>query len=88
MYYGGDIMITLRLSNDLEKHIENIATSAGITKSELVRNSLIEYLSKHKMKTAWDLGRNLFGKYKSGKSNLSTFSSTIIRKKLRKKFNK
>ncbi|ODS30968.1 MAG: Ribbon-helix-helix protein, copG family [Candidatus Scalindua rubra] len=78
-------MITLRLSSELEKDIENIAKSAGITKSELVRKSLIEYVSKYQFKNAWDLGKDLFGKYKSGKTNLSTSSHTIFREKLRKK---
>ena len=78
-------MITLRLNDDLEKSIEKISKDSGISKSELIRKSVVEYMAKFQNKNAWELGRDLFGKYKSGKRNLSTSAGTILREKLRKK---
>lgn len=78
-------MITLRLSDDLEKQIENAAKSSGITKSELVRKSLIQYLSKGQNKSAWELGQHLFGRYQSGTNDLSTSSRAVFRERLKKK---
>ncbi len=80
-------MITLRLNRELEKNVERISKRMGISKSELVRNSLTEYLTKYNDNSAWKVGKDLFGKYKSGNSNLSASASIIFREKIRKKRN-
>lgn len=76
-------MITLRLDSELEKRLNSIAEVLGISKSELVRKSLLAYLDQVVRSCAWDLGRDLFGKYSSGRTDLSVNRKSILRQKLR-----
>ena len=78
-------MITLRLDTELEKAINNTAKNLGLTKSELIRKSIREYLTKLKKPTPWETGEDLFGKYSSGRGDLSTRRKDLIKDKLRAK---
>jgi hypothetical protein len=78
-------MITLRLDPKTEQDINNTAKDLGITKSELIRKSILEYLSKLGTANAWDVGQDLFGKYSSGLNNLSTERKKILKAKIRAK---
>jgi len=78
-------MITLRLDPTLEQAINNTAKNLGLTKSELIRKSILEYLSKLGKANAWEVGQDLFGKYSSGLYNLSTERKEIVKKKTRAK---
>jgi len=74
-------MITLRLDSDLEKNINNIAHQMGVTKSELIRQSITAFIEKVEHPSPWELGNSLFGKYASGKDNLSRDRKAIIKEK-------
>ncbi len=78
-------MITLRLDPKLEKKISNTAKNLGVTKSDLIRQSLVEYLAKLDNQNAWEVGYDLFGKYSSGEGNLSLDRKEIIKAKIRDK---
>ena len=79
-------MITIRLKPELEKMLEVTAKRFGMTKSELVRQSIEEYLKKIEAEPSpWELGKDLFGKYSSGKGNLSKDRKKFLREKLLKK---
>lgn len=80
-------MLTLRLSSDMEEKLNNIAQALGIPKSEIVRKSLKAYLKQLEHNNAWGAGKDLFGKYASGKSDLSENRKTILKKKLQDKRN-
>ncbi len=75
-------MITLRLDPTLEQAINNSAKNLGVTKSDLIRKSIIEYLGKLGKQNAWEAGQDLFGKYNSGRNNLSTDRKAIIKDKI------
>ena len=78
-------MITLRLDSELEKNINNIAHQMGITKSELIRKSITAFIEKIEQPSPWELGNNIFGKYASGKDNLSTDRKMIVKEKIKAK---
>ena len=78
-------MITLRLDQKLEQQINNTAKNLGVTKSELIRKSIGEYLSKLEQPNAWELGADIFGKYSSGLGNLSSDRKELIQSKIRAK---
>ncbi|MEA1933127.1 MAG: CopG family transcriptional regulator [Thermodesulfobacteriota bacterium] len=78
-------MITLRLDSKLEQDLNNTAKYLGITKSELIRKSIHDYINKLRKPNAWEIGENLFGKYSSGLSNLSTNRKELIKNKLKAK---
>ena len=59
--------ISVRLDDDLEHDLESVALRTGHSKSYIIKESLKEYLAKQKPQpTAYDLGKDLFGKYGSG----------------------
>jgi len=75
-------MITLRLDPILEQAVNNTAKNLGLTKSDLIRKSILEYLGKLGKQNAWEAGQDLFGKYNSGRNNLSTDRKAIIKDKI------
>jgi len=78
-------MITLRLDPKLEQAVNNTAKNLGLTKSELIRKSISEYLGTLKQPSPWEAGKDLFGKYSSGLGDLSSKRKELIKGKLRAK---
>jgi len=78
-------MITLRLDSKLEQSINNTAKNLGLTKSELIRKSISEYLGKLESPSAWETGETLFGKYSSGLGNLSANRKELLKHKIKAK---
>ncbi|MEE9336762.1 MAG: ribbon-helix-helix domain-containing protein [Methylococcaceae bacterium] len=81
-------MITLRLDQKLETDIQAMATMMGLSKSELIRVSVAEFIQKQKKPNAWELGAELFGKYASGKGDLSVNRKALMKDKIRAKQNR
>ena len=80
-------MITLRLDPKIEQNVQNTAKILGITKSELIRKSIVNYLTKLSKSSPWELGENYFGKYSSGQNNLSTDRKMFLKTKIMAKKN-
>ena len=78
-------MMTLRIDEDLEKKIERASVNLGISKSELLRRSVQEFIAGMTKPDPWDVGKDLFGKYRSGRHDLSMNRKTIIRDLLSRK---
>jgi len=78
-------MITIRLDPTLEQAVNNTAKNLNLTKSDLIRKSLIAYLEKFGNQGAWESGKELFGKYYSDYSNLSTDRKAILKDKIKAK---
>jgi len=78
-------MITLRLNPTLEKTVQKTADAFGISKSELVRESIISYLDNLKKPSAWELGADLFGQHSSQDGNRSKNRKDLIRQKIQKR---
>ena len=65
MYYermSGMDIITLRLDSELEKTINSVAQQLGVSKSELIRKSITDFIDKLEKPFPWELGSNVFGK--------------------------
>ncbi len=78
-------MITLRLDPALEQQVNLTAQNLGITRSEFVRKSIVHYIQTQKSKSAWEIGQDLFGKYSSGQTNLSSDRKEILKERVRAK---
>jgi len=78
-------MITLRLNPELEKTINDTAHRLGLSKSELIRKSVTEYIVKLEKPSAWELGNDIFGKYASGQNNLSKDRKALLKERIRAK---
>jgi len=79
-------MITVRLPKEMEKKIEALSQKKLTTKSEIIKEALQEYLEKQEnLEKPFDLGKELFGKYGSGKGNLSIEYKKKVREKVHAK---
>ncbi|WPD22222.1 MAG: hypothetical protein SD837_18720 [Candidatus Electrothrix scaldis] len=78
-------MITLRIDQNLEQLLKSTAKNLGLTKSELVRRSILDYIARLKPQNAWDAGQDLFGKQASGRDDLSARRKELVKDKVRAK---
>ncbi len=85
MRYWREWMITLRLDPKLEKTISNIAQQMGVSKSELIRKSIIAFIDKLDKPTPWELGGEIFGRYASEQGNLSRDRKSLLKDKIKAK---
>ena len=61
--------ISVRLDHALEHDLESVALRTGQSKSHIIKQSLKEYLAKQNPQpTAYELGKDLFGKLGSGET--------------------
>ena len=72
-------MITLRLDPKLEKTIKDLAHQMGVSKSELIRKSITEYLERLEKPSAWELGQDVFGKYSSENPHLAKGRKELVK---------
>jgi len=82
-------MLSIRLPQDLEEDLTALAKSEQATKTEIVKIALSTYIRERthlKAKTPYELGKDLFGKYGSGKGDLSTTYKTKLKEKLSEKY--
>ncbi|PKA03993.1 transcriptional regulator [Leptospira ellisii] len=57
---------------ELERKLDSFAKSEGKSRSEIVKDSILEYIKNHgRIKTPFELGEDLFGKHASGISDLA-----------------
>ena len=78
-------MITLRLDPQLEQLLKKTAENMGLSKSELIRRSILDYIDRLKPRNAWDAGHDLFGKHASGRDDLSVRRKELVKDKIRAK---
>lgn len=79
-------MMTLRLDDGLAQKIEWASESLKISKSELIRRSVVNYLEQISKPTPWELGKDLFGKFDSGVSTLAETRKNIVKQKMQEKY--
>lgn len=78
--------ISLRLDEKLAKQLAAAAHQEGVSKSEFVRRCLEASLADRQTRpSAWELGKDLFGRYNSGRSDLSVRSEEIVRERIHAK---
>ncbi len=77
-------MFSIRLPDDLEKKLERVSKEEKKPKSRIVKEALASYLEQHSRKpTAYELGKDLFGKYDLGIKNLARDHKKIYAEMLR-----
>ena len=74
-------MITLRLDPEMEKQVELYSKIKGISKSELVRESICEYLDTRLKPSLFEAGKEYFEKYELDDEDLSNNSEDILRRR-------
>lgn len=73
-------MLTVRLSENLEHELNNLSEQQHITKSEIVKQAILEYI-KANCKTPYETGKDLFG----CDENCITDSSITYKQKIRRR---
>ena len=75
--------VSVRLDDDLQGKLDSAAKMQGVSKSELIRRCVKDYLDRSNIENpAWELGKSLFGQVGSGRSDLSANHKRIFREKL------
>ena len=70
----------------MQRAIARAARSAGVSKSEFVRRCLQERLARESTASRlYEIGKGRFGKYGSGRSDLSQNAEEILRERFRAK---
>ncbi len=79
-------MTTIRLNAEYEKKLEQIAKHEKTTKSTIIKKALEKYFNDYFNDTsAFERGKDLFGKYGSGKVNLSKDYKKLLKERIREK---
>jgi len=82
-------MLSVRLDSSLEEQLNFLAKEQSVSKSKIIKDSLVCYFdmlkSKNKQKSSYELGEDLFGKYSSGKADLSTTYKQKLKDKIHAK---
>ncbi|MCK5897744.1 MAG: CopG family transcriptional regulator [Methylococcales bacterium] len=81
-------MLTLRLDSQLEQTIKILSQQMGISKSELIRKSILEFIDRSEAPSAWTLGEGVFGNHTSGQGNLSKDRKRLLKEQLLLKMSK
>ncbi len=79
-------MISLRIPPELERKLDSFAKSKGKSRSEIVKESILEYIKNHSLsKTPFELGEDLFGKYSADNKQLSQDRKSVLKEILKDK---
>ena len=84
-------MISVRLDENIENQLNTLAQQKDTSKSKVIKEALVYYFdmlkNENEQKSAYELGSELFGKYSSGKDDLSTTYKQKIKDKINAKNN-
>ncbi len=79
-------MSSIRLPKDFETKLSDLAEIEKTTKSEIIKKALRHYFeSFDQHATPFELGKDLFGLYGSGKGDLSQNYKILMKGKVREK---
>ena len=81
-------MTTVRLPDDIEKKLAILSHTKKKSKSELIKEALEQFFHQQgNEKDSYELGKEYFGQYGSGKGNLSVEYKKLIKEKINAKRN-
>jgi len=81
-------MTTVRLPDDIEKKLATLSRTKKKSKSELIKEALEQFFHKEgNEKDSYELGKDYFGQYGSGKGNLSIDYKRLLKEKINVKRN-
>lgn len=79
--------ISIRLEKSIEEALRQRLLQLGMPLSEFIREAIREKLSREEeTPNPYELGKHLFGRYGSGRDDLSSNRKAILKEKLRAKY--
>ncbi len=83
---GGDFVLSLRLSKELERKVQTYSQRAQISKSDFVREAIEQYIANQEATLEPSLlGEDLWGNHGSGEGDLSITYKMRLKEKLHEK---
>ncbi len=80
-------MLNVRIDKEMEKSLSELSRSHSISKSEIVKKALQDYLNKQQTtQSAYDLGKDLFGVASGGSPQGSKQYKQNLKEKLHGKY--
>ena len=84
-------MISVRLDESIENQLNTLAQQKDTSKSKVIKEALVYYFdmlkNENEQKSAYELGSEFFGKYSSGRDDLSTTYKQKLKDKINAKNN-
>ncbi|WKV12745.1 hypothetical protein [Marivirga harenae] len=78
-------MLTTRLTTSEEKKLTEYCLQHGLSKSQVVKEALAQYLTKNSDVSAYESGQDLFGSASSNDTDRSTTYKERLKKMLNEK---
>lgn len=79
-------MRSVRLPEELEKELESLSKQKSVSRSNIIKEALVEYISKEKKyNQPFETGKQYFGKRGSGESDRSVTYKSRMKSKIREK---
>jgi len=78
-------VLTTRLTSREEKKLAKYCEQHGLSKSQVVKEALAQYLSKNEDVSAYESGQDLFGAASSNETDRSTTYKKRLKKMLNEK---
>ncbi|MDZ7721167.1 MAG: CopG family transcriptional regulator [Balneolaceae bacterium] len=79
-------MRSVRLSEDIEKELKSLSDQKKVSRSNIIKEALVEYISKEKeYNRPFETGKEYFGKRGSGEKDRSVTYKSRIKEKIREK---
>ncbi len=79
-------MISVRLDTTIENQLQHLAIERQIPKSKIIKDALVYYFDmlkeESKQKSPYELGSDFFGKYASGRDDLSSTYKQKLKEKI------
>jgi len=76
-------MTTVRLPDDMERKLATLSRAKKKSKSELIKEALEQFLhNEGNEKDSYELGKDYFGQYGSGKGDLSINYKRLLKEKI------
>ena len=79
------MLLTARCSAPVKDALTILSRSENLSKSEIISKSVLDYYQRHLPHDLAEMEKNLFGKYKSGKKDLSANRKEYFLKSLLEK---
>jgi predicted DNA-binding protein len=76
-------MTTVRLPDDIERKLATLSRAKKKSKSELIKEALEQFFhNEENEKDSYELGKDYFGQYGSGKGDLSINYKRLLKEKI------
>ena len=79
--------ISARLDGEVQRKLNILSKTQGLSKLKITAQSIVEYFDNHfPPNSPYEIGKDLFGRYESGKEDVSYKRKKYLQEKLSEKY--